>query len=197
MRAAVWNFTTKSTRGHWEEKRRRGWRGADGRSGSEDGEQSGERERDREREEKQNERDGDEDGERRRGRGTRETKGMWSSPSLCLAALWLKRRIPREGGGSRPAQSVLSLPWSPACRPQKRTAKNLQDGLLLLHRAPPPPPLAPKNLQSKHRLSRHTSPPLNFRRRGSTSDEPLPGFLKTSFFLSFFFDVLMKISRVS
>ena len=96
-----------------------------------------ERERQREREEKQNERDGDEDGERRRGRGTRETKGMWSSPSLCLAALWLKRRIPREGGGSRPAQSVLSLPWSPACRPQKRTAKNLQDGLLLLHRVPP------------------------------------------------------------
>lgn len=51
----------------------------------------------------------------------RKTKGMWSSPSLCLAALWLKRRAPGERGGSRPAQSVLSLPWSPACRPQKHT----------------------------------------------------------------------------
>lgn len=69
--------------------------------------------------EKQNERDSDEDRERE----TRETKGMWSSRSLCLAALWLKQRVPGERGGSRPAQSVLSLSWSPECRPQKHTTK--------------------------------------------------------------------------
>lgn len=73
---------------------------------------------------------------RQREKEMRETKGMWSSPSLCLAALWLKRRVPGERGGSRPAQSVLSLPWSPACRPQKRTAK--PSGRALFYCAGPP-----------------------------------------------------------
>lgn len=185
MRAAVWNFTTKSTRGHWEDEKvkctsrgvaeQRRW----GRRA---------KRREREREKRVNERDRDEDGERRRGRETRETKGMWSSPSLCLAALWLKRRIPGERGGSRPAQSVRSLPWSPACRPQKHTAKTFRKGSFYCTGSP-------------HRLQRickastdchGTRAPLNFRRRGSASDEPPPQ--PGSFY---FFDVLMKILRVS
>lgn len=87
---------------------------------------------------------------RHRERETGETKGMWSSRSLCLAAAWLKRRVPGERGGSRPAQSVLLLPWSPACRPQKRTAKPSGRAPFIVLG----PPSAPKNLQSKHRLSR-------------------------------------------
>lgn len=78
---------------------------------------------------------------------------MWSSPSLCLAALWLKRGAPREPGGSRPAQSVLSLPWSPACRPQKGSTQTFRKAYFIAAPPPPPAPAAPKNLQSKHRLS--------------------------------------------
>lgn len=107
---------------------------------------------------------------RQRERETRETKGMWSSPSLCLAALWLKRRVPGERGGSRPAQSVLLLPWSPACRPQKHTAKPSGRPPFI---APGPP----------HRLQRickastdcHGTSSSQFRGRRSALDEQLHG----------------------
>lgn len=135
---------TKSMRSPEKKEARAGVRGT---AWGEDREQRGERKKT----ERSTRRDRDEDRERERERETRETKGMWSSPSLCLAALWLKRRVPGERGGSRPAQSVLSLPWSPACRPQKRTAKPSGRAPFIALG----PPSAPKNLQSKHRLSWH------------------------------------------
>lgn len=135
MQAAVWNLQPNPWGGEeegWDE-----WAGGGDERWSKDSERKlkeaeWERQRWRQREE-------------------RETKGVWSSRSLCLAAQWLKRRVPGERGGSRPAQSVLSLPWSPACRPQKHTAKPSGRASFIA----PGPPTAPKNLQSKHRLSWH------------------------------------------
>lgn len=123
---------------------------------------------------------------RQREREMRETKGMWSSQSLCLAALWLKRGVPGERGGSRPAQSVLSLPWSPACRPQKHTTKPSGRAPFFIAMGSPS---ALQNLQSKHRSS-YGSSSTQFRGRTSALDELLPRSQRSSFF-----DVLMKISH--
>lgn len=90
--------------------------------------------------------------ERKRWR-QRESEGMRSSPSLCLAALWLKRRVPGEWGGSRPAQSVLSLPWSPCVSPTVTYRQTFRKASFYCTHPPLPPPSAPKNLQRKHRLS--------------------------------------------
>lgn len=147
-------FTTKSKRGT-EKKEARGkmyeqW--------SEDREQR--RERCRMRRWRQRERE----------RETRKTKGMWSSPSLCLAALWLKQRAPGERGGSRPAQSVLSLPWSPACRPQKHTAK--PSGRAPFYCAGSP--IGSKESAKQAQIVMAQAP-LNLKGRRSALDELLPG----------------------
>lgn len=120
MSAAVLKFYNEIHEGHWEE------RGAGGSYMCAGGDEQwredrGAKKRQKLRRCRQRERE--------RERARRETKGMWSSPSLCWVALWLKRGAPGERGGSGAAHSVLLLPWSPACRPQKHTAKNLQEGL--------------------------------------------------------------------
>lgn len=130
----------------------------------------------------------DRDEERERERVRRETKGMWSSPSLCLAALWLKRRVPGERGGSRPAQSVLSLPWSPACRPQKHTTK--PSGRAPFYCAESPIGSEESAKQAQIVMTRAR---LNLEERRSASDELLPGS-RGSYFWCFNEDIF-RISK--
>lgn len=124
--------------------------------------------------------------QRWRQREERETKGMWSSPSLCLAAQWLKRRVPgeREAALGLPSQFSRSLDLLRVAH--RNIPPNLQEGLLLLHWIPP------KWLQRICKAStdcRGTGS-SQFRGRRSALDEPLPG---SQSFFSLFFDVLMKI----
>lgn len=111
-----------------------------------------------------------------------------------LGCTVIKEKSPRrERGGSRPAQSVLSLPWSPACRPQKHTAKPSGRTPFIALGTPPPPSEWLQRI-CKASTDCHGTGSSQFRGRRSALDEPLPG--SQSFFsFSFFFDVLMKIFR--
>lgn len=145
MQAVVWNLQQKSMRGN-RRRRRRG-----GKMNEQEEEMSGGVE-----DSERKLREAEWERQRWRQREERETKGMWSSPSLCLAAQWLKRRVPgeREAALGLPSQFSCSLDLLRVAH--RNIPPNLQEGLLLLHWIPPTTlQMAPKNLQSKHRLSWH------------------------------------------
>lgn len=107
-----------------------------------------------------------------------------------LGCTVIKEKSPRrERGGSRPAQSVLSLPWSPACRPQKHTAKPSGRTPFIALDPPHHPPNGSKESAKQAQIVVALAP-LNL------EEEGLPWMsrcLDPKVFFLFFFDVLMKI----